>query len=210
MCIIRIKHTFVDDWSNMTKMKKDTIEHILEVGTDLIIKNGYHNVGLNKILKEAKIPKGSFYHYFQSKADFGLQVIEHYSKKSLALLNSYLTDSSKNPKERIISFFEEMQQVYQDKAFKEGCLLGNCSLELSDFSDAFSSSIAEELDTWQKSFETCIREGQEKGHIKTDESAEVLSDFILTTWEGALLRMKSSKNANSIKTFIHYLDKYVL
>ncbi len=191
-------------------MKKEAIEHILEIGTDLVIKNGYHNVGLNKILKEANIPKGSFYYYFKSKEDFGLQIIEYYSKKSLVTLKSYLTDETKNHKQRIISFFEDRQHVFSTNDFKEGCLLGNCSLELSDFSETFSTSVANELNLWQETFENCIEEGQQNGTIKSDESAKVVSDIVLTTWEGALLRMKSSKNANSIKTFILFLDKYIL
>ena len=64
-------------------MKTETIDTILEIGTDLILKNGYNNVGLNKILQAANIPKGSFYYYFNSKEDFGVQVIEYYSKNSL-------------------------------------------------------------------------------------------------------------------------------
>lgn len=191
-------------------MKKETVENILEVGTNLILKNGYHSVGLNKILKEANIPKGSFYYYFKSKEDFGLQVIQYYSKNALTILKNYLEDTTKTHKQRIISFFEDMIKVYETKDFKEGCLLGNCSTELSDFSESFSNSVANELAIWQENFENCIQEGQMMGNIKTDESAKTVSDFILTMWEGALLRMKSSKNVDSINTFILYLDKYIL
>ena len=191
-------------------MKTETIESILEIGTDLILKNGYNNIGLNKILETANIPKGSFYYYFKSKEDFGIQVIKFYSENSLTFLKSYLTDTSKDPKERIISFFEDMQNVYITKDFKGGCLLGNCSLELSDMSEAFSSSVANELDKWQDCFEKCIQEGQDNNINKKEESAKEMSDFILTTWEGSLLRMKSSKNTESITTFIKYLKKYIL
>jgi TetR/AcrR family transcriptional repressor of nem operon len=103
-----------------------------------------------------------------------------------------------------------MQNVYADKHFKEGCLLGNCSLELSDMSEAFSNSVANELNKWQDCFELCIKEGQDSNTIKKEESAKDMSDFILTTWEGSLLRMKSSKNTDSISTFIKFLKKYIL
>ncbi len=191
-------------------MKTDTIDYILEIGTDLILKNGYNNVGLNRILQEANIPKGSFYYYFKSKEDFGLQVIKYYSNNSLEFLNSYLTGTSKNPKERIISFFVDMQNIYASKDYKEGCLLGNCSLELSDLSESFSTSVANELNKWQDSFERCVQEGQNRGIIKKHESAQVISDFILTAWEGSLLRMKSSRNTNSIGIFVKYLERHIL
>ncbi|GGD10903.1 TetR/AcrR family transcriptional regulator [Hyunsoonleella pacifica] len=191
-------------------MKKEAIDNILAIGTDLILKNGYHSVGLNKVLQEANIPKGSFYYYFKSKEDFGLQVIKHYSEKSLIVLKSYLEDDTKNHKQRIVSFFKDMQEVYTAKEFKEGCLLGNCSTELADFSASFSILIASELSIWERCFEKCIEEGQINGHIKKLESPKVLSNLILTTWEGALLRMKSEKHTESIETFILYLEKYLI
>ncbi|MGK0378777.1 MAG: TetR/AcrR family transcriptional repressor of nem operon [Patiriisocius sp.] len=191
-------------------MKTERIESILKIGADLILKYGYNNVGLNKILETANIPKGSFYYYFNSKEDFGIQVIKFYSENSLVLLRTYLADSSKDPKERIISFFEDMQKIYAEREFNEGCLLGNCSLELSDTSEAFSNSVANELSIWQDCFERCIQEGQENNTVKKEESAKVMSDFILTTWQGAVLRMKSSKNTSSITIFIKYLKMYIL
>jgi TetR/AcrR family transcriptional repressor of nem operon len=191
-------------------MKTETIEGILEIGADLILKNGYNNVGLNRILETANIPKGSFYYYFKSKEDFGIQVIKFYSENSLMFLKNYLTDGTKDPKVRIISFFEDMQNVYVTKDFKGGCLLGNCSLELSDMSEAFSNSVADELGKWRDCFEICIQEGQDTNVIKKEECARQMSDFILTAWQGSLLRMKSSKNTESITTFLMYLNKYIL
>lgn len=191
-------------------MKTNTIENILEIGTNLILQKGYNHVGLQEILKTANIPKGSFYHYFKSKEDFGIKVIQYYSKNSLDILETYLSDQKKTPKERIISFFTDMRNVYQQKSYNEGCLLGNCSLELSDLSDAFSQAIASEFALWQTKIENCVAEGQETKMIKNDESAENMANYILTTWEGSLLRMKSAKSGESIDVFIHYLSKYIL
>ena len=194
----------------MKDKKNNTKGHILEVGTRLVLQNGYHSVGINKVLEEADIPKGSFYYYFKSKEDFGLQVIKYYSQHALELLQSYLEDEGKDHKQRILSFFQDMTEGYRDKGYTEGCLLGNCSTELSDASPNFSTSIAAELRAWQEHFERCIREGQAAGTIESDEPPARLSDFILTAWEGALLRMKAAKSTESIDTFLHFLDRHLL
>jgi len=191
-------------------MKQDTIEHVLEIGTNLILKRGYNSVGLNTILKEANIPKGSFYYYFKNKEDFGIQMIKYYSKNAIKILESYLQDYDKQPKERIITFFEDMKNIYAEKQFTEGCLLGNCSLELSDISNSFSRVISNEMDNWGKSFENCILEGQKNGTIKKEKTAKEISDFILLGWEGALLRMKSAKNDKPISIFIDFVNTYIL
>jgi TetR/AcrR family transcriptional repressor of nem operon len=58
--------------------RPDTRNAILEAGIKSVLEKGYHECGLAEILKEAGVPKGSFYYYFASKEEFGLQLIEHW------------------------------------------------------------------------------------------------------------------------------------
>ena len=46
-------------------------------------KLGYHNVGINDILKACNIPKGSFYNFFESKEEFAEQVLEYFGEYNL-------------------------------------------------------------------------------------------------------------------------------
>ena len=69
-------------------------DSLLAVGQELFINSSFNSVGLNDILKTAGIPKGSFYHYFESKEDFGLQVVEHYAKQNLEALEAYLASGA--------------------------------------------------------------------------------------------------------------------
>lgn len=188
-------------------MKEEAIIHILKTGTELISKKGFHHVGLQEILTEADIPKGSFYYYFKSKEDFGIKVIQFYSKTSLEFLHSYLNDSTKTPKERILSLFNNLKKVYHSKGYNEGCLLGNCSLELSDVKSTYASAISRELDKWQESFEECIREGQAVGTIQNKREAKKLAAFILNSWEGALLRMKADKSPFHFDLFVDFVEE---
>ena len=57
--------------------KQDTRELILAAGNSLIIQKSYHGCGLKEILATAGVPKGSFYHYFKSKEDFGHKTSIH-------------------------------------------------------------------------------------------------------------------------------------
>lgn len=191
-------------------MKEEITDRILKIGVSLIAKKGYHAVGLNEILQTANIPKGSFYYYFKNKEDFGLQVIEKFSADGLVGLDIALGDSSKNCKERIIQFFQDVNKLYTDKDFKEGCLLGNSSIELADKSDTFATVVNKELKKFEDRFETVVKEGQEEGSIKSDKTPKDVADFIVTNWHGALLRMKSAKNTDSLGTFIKFLEEGIL
>lgn len=191
-------------------MKTEVRDNILDIGVEIIINKGYHNVGIQEILNEANIPKGSFYHYFKSKEDFGTQIVKHYSKKKIEVFESCINDMSKSAKERFISFFSQMKEDFISKEYREGCLIGNCSIELSDNSEVFMAVVAHEFDKWHKLFENAIIKVQESNKIKSDKSATDIAEFVVNSWEGALLRMKSSKSAKPLENFIDFLTTQIL
>lgn len=180
----------------------DTKERILTVGIDLFSKKGYHNVGLKEILTKAEVPKGSFYYYFKSKEDFGIQVINKYSSIGLLDYKAFLEDKNLSPKNRIIQLHINKIEYYQGKECKEGCLMGNSSNELSDVTESFRLVIAQEFNLWQKALEECIIEAQDEGEINKNTESKMLASFILNSWEGALLRMKSEKNVAPLQDFV--------
>lgn len=52
---------------------------IVRRGTEMMTETGFFSTSIDQLLTTAGIPKGSFYHYFSSKEDFGLAVVENYA-----------------------------------------------------------------------------------------------------------------------------------
>jgi len=59
-------------------MADNTKSRLIEIGAEIIHLKGFNHTGIKEILEAAQVPKGSFYHYFESKEDFGLQVIDYF------------------------------------------------------------------------------------------------------------------------------------
>src|SRR5262249_3719193 len=85
--------------------RSDTRHTILEAGIRSVLKRGYERSGLAEILREAGVPKGSFYYYFASKEDFGLQLIEHWLE-NYGEAEASLKDETLSPLTRVRRFFE--------------------------------------------------------------------------------------------------------
>ncbi len=81
----------------MQQKSEQTRNHILTVGRELISVHGFNAMGgLGLLLKHASVPKGSFYHYFASKEDFGCKLLEQYVDSYQERLNA-LWDSKNAP-----------------------------------------------------------------------------------------------------------------
>ena len=68
-----------------------TKEKLLETAIQLIWQSNYNNVGVNDICQQAGVTKGTFYHYFETKADLFYEASEHHwhgMKKDLDALYS--------------------------------------------------------------------------------------------------------------------------
>lgn len=81
-------------------------------------------------------------------------------------------------------------------------MLGNMSLEVADHSALIRDRLAMHFETWSKLFEACIEEAQQKGVVRNQLPAAVLAEFLLNSWEGALLRMRSAQSSEPMKDFI--------
>src|SRR4051812_21632858 len=86
--------------------KQDTKQALLDIGTKLIFRQGYNHTGLNEVLEAANIPKGSFYYYFSSKEDFGLQALDSFIERNRARLAANLADNTVDPLTRIHHYFD--------------------------------------------------------------------------------------------------------
>lgn len=185
--------------------KKDTRSEIIRIGTDLISRHGYHATGIDTVLKEAAVPKGSFYHYFKSKEEFGLAVIEHFAERFELRLVSSLTDEEVTPLNRIRNYLETgLARVSQNNCTK-GCLIGNLGQEMADVNERFRTRLDEIFASWKARFAACLTEAQQLGELSPSADPHVLAGFILSGWEGSILRAKVMKSPQPMRDFVEVL-----
>ena len=121
-------------------MTSTTKQHLLELGVQLLLKHGYADLGVATLLEQAGVPKGSFYHHFKSKEDFGLQVIDLYMANVHVALDEAFGDTSGDPLKQVRQFFEMVTQSYKGEGYL-GCLLGGLGQELSAVSPTFRKKV---------------------------------------------------------------------
>lgn len=183
--------------------QKHNKQEILLKGIFLLRRQGYHNTGINDILGECQIPKGSFYNFFRSKEDFGLQALELYGESMLRLMRQFTRNEEMSPLERISNYLIVTIQANDDEDMQYGCLSMNFSTELAGYNNNFAKLTDSIFQDWTYELATCIEEGQDLGEIKTDYDAETLAQFIFTALFGAYARGKSQRSTTALRQMIN-------
>lgn len=184
------------------KPKPHTRDNLIRVGIQMLHDSGYSATGIKDIVNAAKVPKGSFYNYFESKEAFVRDVVDSYFDGGLINLRDVLADSGTPPLDRLRNFFEQRTRTFQETGYVRGCMLGNLSLEVADHSAAIRERLSEHFRTWGNLFEECIAQAQRSGAIDNRLPAPLLAQFLLNSWEGSLLRMRTEKSDVPLKEFI--------
>ncbi|MBI1921879.1 MAG: TetR family transcriptional regulator C-terminal domain-containing protein [Geobacter sp.] len=190
--------------------KKNTRSEIIRIGTDMISIHGYNATGIDAVLKQAGVPKGSFYHYFGSKEEFGLAVIDHFAERYDQRLDTFLNDEEVTPLNRIRDYLESgLARLTQNQCTK-GCLIGNLGQELADQNERFRARLDEIFRSWKERFASCLREAKEAGELAPEIDHAVIAGFILSGLEGAILRAKVMKSPQPLQDFIEIIFGTVL
>ncbi|MGS0676622.1 TetR/AcrR family transcriptional regulator [Shewanella sp. 0m-4] len=181
-------------------MKTDpqqTRQHIIDSGYSLISSKGFSNVGLSQILKFADVPKGSFYHYFKSKEQFGEEVINSYFKTYLSSIDSLFAPENGSGLERLMSYWLRWQSTQSDACIDQKCLVVKLSAEVSDLSEPMRLALDKGSSAVIARLASCIEAGIEDGSL-TAMNAAYTAETLYQMWLGASLRNKLTRDPNVI------------
>jgi len=112
-----------------------------------------------------------------------------------------LNDTSRPPRERLQRYLDTITERLAADGFTRGCLIGDFSLEAAPVSVLLRERLAAIFAEWRAPFAACIAEAQAAGEIATAFDPDDLAEFLLASWEGAILRMKVERTAEPLERF---------
>lgn len=179
----------------------ETRASLVRAGLVRLTEKGFTATGLDEILKVAGVPKGSFYHYFDSKEAFGTELIDRYGAYFAGKLERFFTDNSRSPLARIEAFIADAEAAMERFAYSRGCLVGNLGQEMGALPEPFRQQLCDVFADWQHRTVGCLRAAQAAGEIGPHHNADNLAAFFWIGWEGAVLRAKLERSGSPLQTF---------
>ncbi len=189
--------------SNLVKKSEAKRLHILETGSDLVLHKGFVGVGLQEILKNCGIPKGSFYHYFESKEAFGCELVKHYVDNYQLRLNELWADTAPSTDSaiqqsayaKLINYFSLwINDPLTSCGWAETCLVVKLAAEVSDLSDDMRVIMAQGAENLVNNIVALIQAGKIDQSISIQGDAFINAQVIYQMWLGAALLSKLQKD----------------
>lgn len=179
----------------------ETREILLRAGVETFTKKGFTATGIDEILRSVGVPKGSFYHYFESKEVFGSELIDRYAAYFARKLDHILLDESRSPLMRMRDFVADAEAGMARFDYQRGCLVGNLGQEMGGLPESFRAQLSKVFADWEARVARCLSAAKAAGELSADADCERLAQFFWIGWEGAVLRAKLERKPDALTIF---------
>jgi TetR/AcrR family transcriptional repressor of nem operon len=188
-----------------------TKERILDAAEGLMLEKSFHSVGLAEILAAVNVPKGSFYHHFESKEQFGIELLRHYMARAYEHKRTWLQDHSQFPEalERLMRYLEAGMAKFIENGCRPICLVVKLCGEVATFSDGMREELAAGFVQWDQLSADVIREGQKQGNIAKSLVVREAVTVIGSVWLGAMLRAQVMRNVSPMREAVAFLRSHL-
>jgi TetR/AcrR family transcriptional repressor of nem operon len=176
----------------------DVKQHILDTGRTIILGKGFSAVGLNEILSTARVPKGSFYHYFKSKESFGEALVNNYVADYLTHIDATLQPDGSPAAERLLRYWSSWMTTGESESAQCNCLVVKLSGEVSDMSEAMRVALLRGTNLIVQRLGNCILEGLADGSLSGEFDAHHTALTLYELWLGAALLTKLRRERSAL------------
>jgi AcrR family transcriptional regulator len=186
--------------------KTQTRERLINTATDLFLRQGYAQSGVNEIMQQAQATSGSFYHFFPTKEDLLLAVLDHLGEMLEDEVFTPAIRSTDDPIGRIFAVLEYYRQHLEKNEFKLGSPIGTLAAELSDSHPQVRLKLVELLALWSGKIEIFLSEASD--FLPRDIDHEALAQFVLSAMEGAVIQARANRSLSPFDASVAELRRH--
>lgn len=175
-----------------------TRQQILDTARAIIVSKGFAAVGLSEILAAAGVPKGSFYHWFRSKEQFGEALLERHFEGYLQQTDDLLAAPGDTAAVRLLAFFGRWHALQSGDDLAERCLVVKLSAEVCDLSEPMRAALEYGTAQVLARLEGCLRQGISDGELTRCPDPAEVAEQLYQQWLGATLMARVQRSARPL------------
>lgn len=183
-----------------------TRERLIGAAIALFWEKGYANTSISDLLSAAKANSGSFYHFFSSKEDLLLAVLDQYFVMLHPQMLGPAWEGIDDPIERIFALLARYRMLILQTDCTYGCPIGRLALEIGPEQEEVHRLLAKNFDGWTAAVRECLASAASR--LPPDVDRERLSQFVLAVMEGGVMLSRSHRNVKPFDQAVAELRAY--
>lgn len=186
--------------------RTNTQERLVATAAALFLRQGYAGTGVNEIMQQAGTAAGSFYHFFQTKEDLLLAVVDR-AGEELAADWEAAGARSGGQIESLLAVLAAVRARLAGKGAEPGSPLGVLAAELSASHPQVRERIQALFEGWVARAAALLEEAGDRLPPQLDLRA--LARFILAAVEGGLLLARVDRDPSALDAALAGLERHL-
>jgi len=179
--------------------QENTKKKILDSAFDVFVKNGYKDTTMSHIVRESGLSKGAIYHYYKSKKDLFISLIDHWEIFSFPDFYSK-SNKDESAQETLMRFADTVYEVFCKRphvflAEIEFWALANKDKEINERSKVLYDKIL-------KLFELVLNKGIRNKEFKKIDT-KTISVELLSVFQGINWFCLFGGNKREVEKYLH-------
>ncbi len=146
----------------------------------------------------AKVPKGSFYTYFKSKEDFGIEIIRWHSATFWQKWNEIIDPHATDPLAAVQDCFNAMLADHKDSSVDTFSVVAHVAAEVCESSVECRIMMKSLIGQWNVTLADYIQKAQDLKIARNDIDAGQMAASFWDAWQGSILRVKIEDNLEPV------------
>jgi TetR/AcrR family transcriptional repressor of nem operon len=188
-------------------MSEPTRDRLIDAAMHLFAAKGYLATSVAEILQHAGANSGSLYHFFPTKQDLLVAVLERYQHGIYPMLLEPAWRGVADPIDRIFSLLAAYRRLLETSDYLYGCPIGSLALELHEPDPPVREKLAVNFDGWTAAIEGCLRDAGDR--LPAGVNRHDLATFVLTTMEGGVMLARTHRHIAPFDAAVGQLRAYL-
>lgn len=184
----------------------DTRQRLVISAMQLFWEKGYGSTSIAELLQSANVNSGSLYHFFPSKQDLLLAVLDAYHTGIYPMLLEPAWKGVDDPIEKVFALLARYRQLLVETECFYACPIGSLALELHEPDPPVREGLAKNFRAWVGAIEECLKQAASRLPRNLDRRS--VAEFVLTTMEGGVMQARTFRDVGHFDNAVSQLRAY--
>jgi TetR/AcrR family transcriptional repressor of nem operon len=183
---------------------------LLDSGRELMLRRGYTATSVDEVCAQAGVTKGSFFHHFSNKEEFGKALLGHHWSTMQEQLGAAPFMSLDDPLARVHGYLDVFVALAHDPQVEQSCLFGNLAQEVAPTNEPLRAECAGGFGRWTEQLAAELEAAKQRHAPGARFDPAALAEYFIAVYEGSLVLAKANGDervlADNVEHFRRYLD----